>query len=253
MADVSERLRNAREQAGLDIHDVSATTRIKPAFLYALESGTFEKLPSPFYVRTFLRAYARELGLDPDEVAAEYEASRRPVAVAAGPPLPRSPVRGFVSTVRERPQVHLSRNLWPVAALAVILLVVARLAGPDSPTTSAEAGAVGTSGTSVPAAAASAPTEAASATGQPDTLTLEITPKDTVWVAATADGERAVYRMLQPGERVRVEARNKMAFRIGNAGAFEYSINGAPGKPIGRAGEVRDFQVTSANYRAYLR
>jgi hypothetical protein len=59
--------------------------------------------------------------------------------------------------------------------------------------------------------------------------------------------------MLEAGEHVKVEARREMSFRIGNAAAFEYSINGRPGRPLGGAGDVREFQITGENYRTYGR
>ena len=74
--DVSEGLgdlRRARERAGLEIEEISARTKIKPSFLRALETGHFEVLPGPFFTRTFLRTYAREVGVPPDEVVREYD------------------------------------------------------------------------------------------------------------------------------------------------------------------------------------
>jgi hypothetical protein len=51
---------------------------------------------------------------------------------------------------------------------------------------------------------------------------------------------------------VTIEGR-ELTFRIGNAAAFEYSINGKAGKPVGGPDEVREFQITTSNYTSYLR
>jgi hypothetical protein len=249
VTDVATRLRQAREQAGLDIQDISATTKIRPAFLKAIDCGAFEQLPGHFFTRHFLKAYAREVGLSPDEVVSEYDASCRPVEVAPAPPLPKSPVRGSAFGLPREPERHLTRSLWPAVALGTLMLFIGYRTRP-APDTPVEPGAVGTTGV---AAAGVVATPAAQPEPAPETLSIDITPTEQIWVAATADGERAVYRMLEAGEHVKVEARREMSFRIGNAAAFEYSINGRPGRPLGGAGDVREFQITGENYRTYGR
>jgi hypothetical protein len=87
----------------------------------------------------------------------------------------------------------------------------------------------------------------------PEKLVLEIHPAGPTWVTGAADGKRVLYRLLAPGEHVTVEARNDLTFRIGNAVAFTYAINGVPGKPLGGPDEVREFQITRENYRSFGR
>jgi curved DNA-binding protein CbpA len=67
-------LRRSRLQRGLDLDEVSRVTRIKPAYLSALEEERFRDLPAPVYVRGFVTAYARCVGLDPRSVVAAYMA-----------------------------------------------------------------------------------------------------------------------------------------------------------------------------------
>jgi hypothetical protein len=138
-----------------------------------------------------------------------------------------------------------------VVALGALLLFIGYSKTPP-PEARVEPQAVGTTGV-VAAGVAAAPAPQPEPEPVPETLSLEITPTEQIWVAATADGERVVYRMLEPGERVKVEARREMSFRIGNAAAFQYAVNGTPGKPLGGAGEVREFQITGENYRTYRR
>ena len=73
-----------------------------------------------------------------------------------------------------------------------------------------------------------------------------------VRITATADGERAAYRLFAAGERLTIRARDELSFRLGNAGAFQYSINGTPGRPVGRSGDVREFTISRDNYRDLL-
>jgi cytoskeletal protein RodZ len=273
VTEVSGRLRAARERAGLTIRDISASTKISAATLNAIERGEFDKLPGDFYVRNFLRSYAREVHLPPDEIVREYDASRgitqpQPEAVTAlhTAVTPDTPVKGSPrrdlepgdTGVPAGPARILSfpRNARAVGALVAMLIVVSVLRNLPPDTRPPESGAVGTSGVAeaAPAPVPSAGTPASAGAGPaPEKLILEIHPSAPIWVAGAADGNRVVYRMLAPGERVIVEGRNELSFRIGNAAAFTYSLNGAPGKPLGGVDEVREFQITPANYRTFRR
>jgi hypothetical protein len=138
-----------------------------------------------------------------------------------------------------------------VIAVVVFLLVVTvtrnRSVAPPPP----EPGAVGTGG--VAAAAPAAPAAAPTPDLPVEKLVVEIQAAGAIWVTGAADGKRVLYRLLAPGDRVRVEARDTLAFRVGDAASFTYSINGVAGKPLGGSGEVRDVQITRENYRTFHR
>jgi len=73
MGELGAWLKETREAKGLSTEEVEATTRIRRAFLQALEEGEYELLPGEVYVRGFLRNYALYLGLDPAEVHRRYD------------------------------------------------------------------------------------------------------------------------------------------------------------------------------------
>ena len=66
-------LRRRREALGLDVADIAAALRIKPAYVSALETGYADQLPGPAYATGFLRAYADHLGLDRDEILQRFK------------------------------------------------------------------------------------------------------------------------------------------------------------------------------------
>ena len=66
------RLRRARLARGLELDQIAATTKINPTYLHFLEEERFDALPAAVYVRGFVSAYARCLGLDPGRVSASY-------------------------------------------------------------------------------------------------------------------------------------------------------------------------------------
>ena len=63
------RLRRAREAAGLSLADIASRTRIAERHLRSIEAGKFMALASRAYAVGFSRNYAREVGLDEDEIA----------------------------------------------------------------------------------------------------------------------------------------------------------------------------------------
>lgn len=67
-----ERLLQAREQMGLDLAELAERTKISAASLQAIERDEYHKVSGDLYVKSFLRAYAVEVGLDPEEMSESY-------------------------------------------------------------------------------------------------------------------------------------------------------------------------------------
>jgi hypothetical protein len=65
-------LRKVRERRGVSLRDISQVTKVNLTYLQFIEEENFQQLPVPAYLRGFLKAYARYLGLDPERVAGEY-------------------------------------------------------------------------------------------------------------------------------------------------------------------------------------
>ncbi len=64
-----QRLRRAREEAGLSLDQVAAETRIPRRHLEMIERGDFGALPARTYAIGFSRTYARAVDLDEGEIA----------------------------------------------------------------------------------------------------------------------------------------------------------------------------------------
>jgi cytoskeletal protein RodZ len=255
VGDVSGTLRAARERAGLSLQELSARTRIKLAFLKAIEAGQFEALPGEFFTRAFLRSYARELHLSPDEIVGAFDASRHPIPDPAveGHLTPSEPPieRG---SLRQAPWLLTTSGMVPAAVIGLLLVATMYMWARPAPLQEDVAPEpVGTTGRGEP------PPPVPTATAVPATsqveaelLVVEISTTGPTWITATADGKRATYRLFEAGERLTIRARDEVSFRLGNAGAFEYSINGATGTPVGGPGDVREFRITRGNYRDLL-
>lgn len=66
------RLRRARLERGIDLDQIAKVTKINPTYLRFLEEEQFADLPAAVYVRGFLTAYARCVGLDPTRVVPDF-------------------------------------------------------------------------------------------------------------------------------------------------------------------------------------
>jgi len=75
-----ENLRREREMRGVTLEEISTATKISLRFLDAIEREDFAKLPGGIFSRSFIRSYARYLGLDEERVVAEYQLAAHPQA-----------------------------------------------------------------------------------------------------------------------------------------------------------------------------
>jgi hypothetical protein len=66
------RLRLQREQQHVSIGTIAADTKINPSLLTGLERDDVSHWPEGIFRRAYVRAYARAIGLDPDDVVREF-------------------------------------------------------------------------------------------------------------------------------------------------------------------------------------
>jgi len=70
---IAQLLKQTRERYGQSLRDVSASLRIRLAYLQAIESGRFRELPGTTYAVGFVRSYAEYLGLDANEIVRRFK------------------------------------------------------------------------------------------------------------------------------------------------------------------------------------
>lgn len=225
---VGDRLRVAREQAGLTLAEVASRTRIPQRHLQAIETGQYSELPSPTYANGFAKAYARVVGSDEVEVGrlvrGELAGARRrePIyqPVEATDPA-RVPSRGLTIAALG-------------AAIAVLILAglyfgTALFRGDGSPEP-----ATVTAGTptALPAPVAT-PSAAPPAEGQ-----VVVTATDEVWVRLYDADDKTLHQgTLQAGQSFDVPAGAKdPMINVGRPDHLRFTINGSAvqGLDLGR-------------------
>jgi transcriptional regulator with XRE-family HTH domain len=101
---LGRRLRAERERRRITLESIAANTKISVGLLRALERDDVARWPSGIFRRSFIRAYASAIGLDPDDILQEFLTLHPEPLQMADPPAPPSARRGL-------PPVHLRLTL----------------------------------------------------------------------------------------------------------------------------------------------
>lgn len=250
-------LREARERRGLSLDEIATTTKISVSALEALERYDASSLPGGIFTRAFVRSYATEVGLDPETALREFLAKcpeADPVEVA-GPGEATAP--GHLGLGGSRPiGLRLALLAAPLVALGVFVGVRACDDRASARVTDSGAQAVADVSAAASPARRDPPetTEPVPAPPPPieGAIVMEIHPSRDCWVAATVDGEAVLSRLMRAGERQTLRAVEAITVNVGDAGAFEYTLNDEPGRLLGGRGQVVTETITSDNYRDYL-
>ena len=67
-----ERLQAARIEKGLSVQDVANRMHLSSSILESIEENNFDEITAPIFVKGYLRAYARIVSLDEDEMIQQY-------------------------------------------------------------------------------------------------------------------------------------------------------------------------------------
>lgn len=72
MKEIGEKLKETRESMGISIDEVAQDLKIRPSQIEKMESGNREAFKDVFYLKMFIKNYAKYLGLDEDEIIEEF-------------------------------------------------------------------------------------------------------------------------------------------------------------------------------------
>lgn len=107
-------LRKQREQRQLSLEAAAEATKIGKNYLVALENDRYDDLPSPAYLKGFLRTYAVYLGLDPEQLIGLATKVRGGAAADIPPPAAK--------TVSWSSGFNWQRLLLPALLLGALLI-----------------------------------------------------------------------------------------------------------------------------------
>jgi cytoskeleton protein RodZ len=245
--DIGAQLRSSREGKRLTLEALARTIRVQPRVLVAIERNDTAAIPPRPFGRGFVRAYAREVGLNPDQTVREYFGQFAAPEVSSTEPDEATHRTSGPTAMSTRLAVAGALTIAIVVLAAGVLMRVVREPAKD-------AGVVGTSGTSAPTAASGdslTPKQAAAVTPPAATpsrpIAIAIEANAPCWVEARTDGKRAVYQLMKPGDKATLLADREVTLLAGNAAALQWTINGRPAVSFGQPGAIRTVTVTPAN------
>lgn len=270
MASFGVRLKQQREQRGITLEEISATTKIGTRMLVALEQDHFDQLPGGIFNKGFIRAYARCLDLDEDQAIADY-------LVATGTPPPdkdkdkdrdrdrRSDGLSESSFDLHAESERRDSNL-PWGTFAILLLLIAlgfagwgfysrearknvrKLLPPvaASKTAVASPNLVSTTPVSNQPVAAhpvsaqlTTPSPTARPLAVPKPLSLRITLHSDSWLFVTSDGREILQGSFTAPTEKTIHATKEIVVKAGDVGALDFEFNGKTLPAQGANGEVK--------------
>ncbi len=72
MKEIGERLKEARESMGISIEEAAEDLKLRPSQLTNIEEGNRDAFKDIFYLKYFIRDYAKYLGLDYEAVVEDF-------------------------------------------------------------------------------------------------------------------------------------------------------------------------------------
>jgi transcriptional regulator with XRE-family HTH domain len=248
--DPAARLRDAREAKGLSHRQLAEATKLSVRVIELLESNRIADLPEGIYRRSIVRAVSREVGLNPEQLLAEFTAAHPDHLAAAT----------AAAVVDPKPTSSFQKALAVVSAILPIAAGVLYFALPwQEPH---RAAVLPPSSTELeqrriePVRAEVMPiggfTEVSLPASRPVPVVVTLTISSRCQLRVVADGTEIVGRVMQPGETMPIELGEELLLLGDNASAVQFSINGQAGRLLGEPGDVLSARIGRDDYQDFL-
>ncbi len=259
MPTLGEELRRRREERSIPLADISEATKIGTRFLKAIEADNYSTLPGGIFTRSFIRAYAKAVGMNEDEAVGLYqqqitgpstdEVSQSPTSAEktgkpekTEKPEPRRAepvVFRSASTRTSWPTIIIAAGIILFIAIIVIALVknlnkASRESAASNPPAVQRNEAQTPAPTPEPTPDQTASTEPAAASqvpaGEPFVISLEAMGSD-CWVRYQVDERKPNTLTVRPGMALDLPpAENQVKLNLGNTTALKFKINNREAK-----------------------
>jgi cytoskeleton protein RodZ len=244
---IGEALASARQERGLTVDDVSQSTRIRATLVRAIEHDDFSSCGGAVYARGHIRSIARALGIDPEPLVAEFDATSDTV-----PALVTDTI--FEAETKSRPERSGPR--WGFAMVAAVLVAICAVAlnsilhsTPNGDRGRQTVGAAPTTSASPTQHATPRATPHAKPT-QPNGPAVAAEPRGGVnlrirvtgaasWLSVhNAAGTTLLQKTLSRGQVFDARDPRLLHLIVGDAGAVDLIVNGKELGPPGAKGAV---------------
>jgi len=115
--DFGMKIRQLREERGVSLRQIADVTRISVSTLEALERNDLSQMPGGISSRSFVRSYAIEVGLDPEQAVRDFLSQFPDDTLITGSPH-AAELRRQLGTARR------GSSFWIVSALLAVGIAV---------------------------------------------------------------------------------------------------------------------------------
>ena len=237
-------LKAIRIEKGISLNKISEETRIRIDNLLLIEKEDHDRLPAEVFVKGFLRAYSKALGVDGDEAVRRYISS----------------LNAYQTNERsEADFAKLSTRFWPHlllslgAMICIIALSVFAMSVFHTPLQTDSQ--VNTNGGNDNKTSKDIDNIAPKVDNGREldsdlvgkrsekSLLLSIITIEETWIKVIIDGRKPKEYSLKSGERLELEAFDGFNLLIGNATGVQLLLNDKPIKILGKKGQVVNIQL----------
>ncbi|HXF05636.1 MAG TPA: RodZ domain-containing protein [Blastocatellia bacterium] len=263
---LGQELKRRREARGIDLQEIANVTRVSARFLRAIEEDDFNALPGGLFTRSFIRTYARYVGMDEEQAISRYYEQ-------IGQPRDE-PARLSLAAEGERRK---KISILAATAITLSVLVVLGLGGwagwnywqrrhvrpapsvlsePTPGKTSQQTTSPEQHLPSSDVSAAPSPATAPALTSGPAPRPLEVRleASEECWISYVADDEtKPVQFILKPQEVRTITAQSQIKLSVGKVTALRMLINGQPAELPAVGLVARDVVITPENAAQYIK
>lgn len=245
--DPAARLRLAREHKGLSLRQVAEATKLSVRAIELLERDRISELPEGIYRRSIVRAVAREVGLNPEQLLGEF-ATLHP---EDWPTMPSCAIAEPQATTSFNKVLTVVSAVLPiVAGILYFGLPMTRAMIADKPKPAAPIRRVEPKRAEIIPIGGFTETSIADARPVPVVVTLTISSRCQLRVVA--DGNEIIGRTMEQGETLPIELGSELLLLGDNASAVQFSINGQAGRLLGEPGDVLSTRIGRDDYQDFL-
>lgn len=263
---LGQELKRRREARGIDLQEIANATRVAARFLRAIEEDDFSALPGGLFTRSFIRTYARFVGMDEEQAISRYYEQ-------IGQPRDEPTRLNLAAEGERRKRI----SMLTATAISLAVLVVLGLGGwagwnywqrrhvrPSPPVLSEPARTETSQQATSPEQhlpshdvnAAPSLATAPATTSAPARRSLEIRleANEECWISYITDDEtKPVQFILKPQDVRTIAAQSQIKLSVGKVTALRMLINGQPAELPAVGLVARDVVITPENAAQFIK
>jgi len=203
-------------------------------------------LPNGIYRRSIIRAVAREVGLNPEQLLTEFT-SLHPADL---PTMPSCALAAPQATTSFSKVLTLVSTILPmVAGIVYFALPMTRSMLADKPRPSVQQRVDPRRAEILPVGGFK---DATFADTRPVPVVVTLTISSRCQLRVVADGNEIIRRTMEQGETLPIELGSELLLHGDNASAVQFSINGQAGSLLGEPGDVLSIRIGRDDYQDFL-